>query len=438
MMNNFLEDIKSKILLYDGSKGYMLQKFGLVGGSSPESFNIENIEVVKKIYSMYRDAGSDVIQTNTFTGNEESLEKYNLLDRAHEINHVAAKVAKEVMGDRGYVAASIGPVGRLMEPLGDLSFESAYGLFSRQVTALADGGCDIINFETFTDLAEMRVALLAAKENTRLPVICSISFESGGRTLMGTDPETVVLVLKSLGADMVGTNCSFGPSKMVGITEALSKSNGGYISVKPNAGLPELYGEKSVYKDSREELSGLAETFASHGARLIGGCCGTTPENISHLRPEIDRLNGKIGEFNRVENMDFLKTKISSPTDTLDLSKDAGLMGIIDCKEDHIYGEVLESLSIVDFALDDDYTGGSTVKINIDRVISKTGDELLLGKVINEAQGYIKIPVILETCHPKALEYGLRVYKGRAGVSLIGNLRKETEEVAKRYNALIV
>lgn len=437
-MNKLIEDINNRILLYDGSKGYMLQKFGLKGGYCPESFNIERPDIVRKIYSMYKEAGSDIIQTNSFTGNRENLEKYNLADRAYEINYLAAKSAREVMGKDGYVAASIGPIGRLMEPLGDLSFTKAYELFAEQVKALVEGGVNIINFETFTDLAEMRAALLAAKDNADLPVICSISFEASGKTLMGSDPLTVVLVLKSLGADIVGTNCSFGPSKMVHITEALKKSGAGYISVKPNAGLPELADGKSVYKDSQEELTGLAQIFASHGARIIGGCCGTTPENIAHLRPEIDRLNMMIDDFSTKTNDDILKTSISSGTMTLDLSGKTVDAESIDCKDDAEYKEILNGLSIMDLIMDMDYSEKQVIKINIDRVISQTKDKNLLAKIVDEAQGFIKIPMIFETAFPEALEHTLRIYKGRAGVTLTGDDRIKSREVIKKYNALII
>jgi 5-methyltetrahydrofolate--homocysteine methyltransferase len=227
-VKSFLEEIKNRVLIFDGSKGYLLQRLGMKGGECPELWNVTHAALVKEIYRKYKEAGSDVIQTNTFQGNRNQLEKYSLGDRTYELNFEGTRLAREVMGRDGFVAASIGPVGKLFEPSGDLTFEACYEIFKEQLRGVVDGGADIINFETFTDLAEMRAALLAAKETTDLPVICSLAFESGGRTMMGTDPCTAVTVLKSLGADMVGTNCSFGPQHLLEVVKKMSEAGGDF------------------------------------------------------------------------------------------------------------------------------------------------------------------------------------------------------------------
>lgn len=220
----FLEDIKNNVLIYDGSKGFMLQLAGLPAGDSPESFNDSHPDIVFNLHKAYVDAGCDVIQTNTFTGNRIMLEKHGLGDRTVELNQKGAQIAKKAAEGRAYVAASIGPTGLLFEPFGELTFDLAYDVFKEQVTAVAEGGADIINFETFTDILEMKAALTAAKENTDLPVVCSMAFEQNKRTLMGTDPISCARIMKSVGADLVGANCSFGPAHMIDIITDMAKT----------------------------------------------------------------------------------------------------------------------------------------------------------------------------------------------------------------------
>jgi len=481
---NFLDTIKTNTLIFDGSKGYMLQKFGMKGGECPELWNVEHSDIVKKIYSLYKDAGSDVIQTNTFTGSRVHLEKHGLGHRTYELNYEGTRLAREVMGNDGFVAASIGPTGKLFAPLGDLTFNEAYELFREQVKAVVDSGADIINFETFTDVAEVRVALLAAKDITNLPVICSISFEANGRTLMGTDPETAVLILKSLGADMLGTNCSFGPEFMLDIVKKMYQAGAGYISVKPNAGLPEILDGEPVYKATAERFAGLAADFAKYGARLIGGCCGTTPEFVSAIKKKIDSINLNanlervctdkctdkstekmvsskmissgvrciaVGEAG-IEKIIFEDMKKSMNIGKLSSYEDKELLSCLKSGDVSIVEDVVMDLAGEDY---------DAIHICVDNVIeaiiqsyekadneecgecTKTG-HTLLAQVVNEAQGYLKEPFVIETKYPNALESALRIYKGRAGVILNetldinDNIKREISNIAKKYGALVI
>jgi len=275
-MKKFTDEIRKKVLVYDGSKGTMLQREGLKGGECAELWNITHPDKVRKVYESYKKAGSDVIQTNTFQGNRIALEAHGLADKLYELNYEGVKLAKEVMGNDGYVAASIGPTGKLFEPSGDLTFKQAYEIYKEQVKAVIDGGADIINFETFTDIAEIRAAFLAAKDIDDIPVICSMAFESNGRTLMGTDPYNAAVILSSLGADMVGVNCSLGPEHMLDIVKSMSQA-GIPLSVKPNAGLPKVVDGCTVFDATPDDFASLASEYIKYGARLIGGCCGTFP-----------------------------------------------------------------------------------------------------------------------------------------------------------------
>ena len=434
-MRNFLKEIENKILIYDGSKGYLLQKLGLQGGECGELWNITNRDAVRDVYRLYKEAGSDIIQTNTFPGNRIHLDKYSLGDRTYEINFQGARLAREIAGDDTLVAASIGPVGLLFEPSGELTFDKAYEVFSEQVKAVTDGGVDIINFETFTDVAEMRAALLAAKENSNLPVICSMAYEAGGRTLMGNDPFIAVSVLLSLGADVIGTNCSFGAGHMLEIVKKMYDAGGGYLCVKPNAGLPEVVDGKACYNETAESFAEQTAEFVKYGAGIVGGCCGTTPEYIRAIKDKISKM----------EPVSVQKRKtgiITSGVKHFPVAALAtGSIGKLDALSDK---ELLEHLNkadmifVEDRALDISTEGFDAVFIDID---AAGGDDLLLSGTINVVQSYVKEPLIIKTSNPAALEKALRIYKGIAGVIVdetAGQNRDSLLRLAKKYGSEIV
>lgn len=428
-MKKFLDEIKNRILLYDGSKGYLLQKAGLGTDECSEMWNIRHPEEVKKIYKEYKDAGCDVIQTNTFPGNRVHLGKYSAGDKTYLLNYQGAKLAREVMGD-GFVAASIGPTGLLFEPSGELTFDKAYDIFREQVKAVADGGADIINFETFTDVAELRAALLAAKEVCNLPVICSLSFEKNNRTLMGTDPFTAGMILKAAGADMIGTNCSFGAEKMAEVVEALSDVDGVYLSVKPNAGMPEIIDGRTVYKETAESFAAFGKMFARNRARLIGGCCGTTPEFIRALKRE---LEGEKPSEKAGRNYTVIASAAKYVKVTEEPIKNIGTIDF-DTQEDlkkAVYAGSFEELE--DYALDMAAEGHDAITIKMDSEISRPE---FFAEAVNKIQGYIRVPLIIRSGDPAALEKTLRLYTGIAGVITNGN--NELEAMAKKYGAIVM
>ncbi|MCX7923411.1 MAG: homocysteine S-methyltransferase family protein [Clostridia bacterium] len=434
-MSNFLKDIKDKVLVYDGSKGYLLQNLGMKGGECPEEWNINHTEEVKSVYSSYKEAGADVIQTNTFQGSRIKLEEYDLGDKTYELNYRGTKLAKEVMGVKGYVAASIGPLGILFEPSGELTFETAYQAYKEQVKAVAEGGADVINFETFTDLTEMRAALLAAKETVDIPVICSIAFEANGKTLMGTDPYIAAVVLKSLGADMIGTNCSLGPEHLLDIVRKMSEAGGVYLSVKPNAGLPELVNGQVIYKESAEKFAELTKEFVKYGARLVGGCCGTTPEFIKAIKQNLEGV--EVPEIQKK-----YEQVITSATKLLNIEKSDKLnIGQLNAEnDDDLFNELSNGNVdyVVDKVMELGCEGYDAIYINVDKV---DGDKELLAQVVNTAQGYMREPFIIETKDHEALNIALRLYRGKAGVIVNGYSNEVMQELlitAKKYGSTIV
>jgi len=432
-MRDFMKDIENRILVYDGSKGYMLQKLGLKGGECGDLWNITKPEMVKEIYRLYLEAGADVIQTNTFTANRIQLNKFFLGEKTYEINYNSVKLAREAAGEDKYVAASIGPTGLLFKPSGELSFNEAYEVFREQVKAVVDGGVDIINFETFTDLAEMRVALLAAKDVCNLPIICSLAFENNGRTLMGTDPFIAVAVLKSLGADIVGANCSFGPEHMEGMIKAMMEAGGGYLCAKPNAGLPRLIGDCAVYDETPDHFAKLASKFAGYGARLIGGCFGTTPDFIKALKAEVEKLKpvpvGTAPEGIITSNVRYVNVA----------GIDRSNIGVIDLSRDtELYAELCRNdfTGLEDAALDLASEGYDAVHI-IDS--NEPGDTSLLSEAVDRIQWYVKDPLIIETVSADALDEALRLYRGIAGVVAGSSGNTENiKETARKYGSVVL
>jgi len=430
-MDKFINLIKKRVLVYDGSKGYMLQKAGLRGGECPELWNKEHSSKVMDIHTAYVEAGCDVIQTNTFQGNRLQLEKYSLQDRTYELNYLGARLARDAMGNRGYVAASIGPTGKMFEPFGDLTFQKALDIFREQVKALVDGGVDIINFETFTDLAEMRAAYFAAREVSSLPVICSFSFESTGKTMMGSDPYTAALVMKSLGADMIGTNCSFGPDHMLKIVRKMHDVGDIFLSVKPNAGIPKITNGETEYSQTPQSFSSFIPYFIEYGARLVGGCCGTTPEYISDIK---DKVNQKKLSETASFSGDNIISSSSQCVNVLTIEENS--IAKLDAGTDD---ELLKRLNdkgaeyIAELAMHIQEEGTNAIYVNVDNVEK---EKTFLANVVEELQTYVKCPLIFGTKDPEALESALVIYKGVAGVMADGSA--DIHRTAKKYGSVLL
>ncbi|HHU63020.1 MAG TPA: homocysteine methyltransferase [Clostridiales bacterium] len=280
---DFVDYIYNNILLMDGAMGTMLQNQGAVGGKCLELLNVEHPDMVRSVHRVYRDQGSKVIQTNTFGANRIKLSKSGLDDRVWELNTAGVKIAREVMGNDGWVALSVGPTGELFEPYGSLNWDRAYSAFKEQVTIGAEAGCDVIWIETMSDLEEARTAVIAARESCDLPVVCTMTFEAGGATLMGNTPVACISTLQGVGAHAVGVNCSGGPQQLIEIIKEMRPYSKVPLVMQPNAGLPEVVEGKVVYSLTPEEMAGFIPDILEAGVRIVGGCCGTRPEHIGAM-----------------------------------------------------------------------------------------------------------------------------------------------------------
>ncbi|MCX7880553.1 MAG: bifunctional homocysteine S-methyltransferase/methylenetetrahydrofolate reductase [Ignavibacteria bacterium] len=311
-MRNFKELLSQKVVLFDGGMGTELYRRGVFINRCFEEINISNPELVQQIHLDYKNAGADVIETNTFGANRFKLRKFNLEDKLYEIVNKGADLARKVAKDEILVAGSIGPLGVQIEPLGPIAREEAQDFFTEIIKPLIDGGVDLLIFETFINIDELRQAVIAAKKITDLPIVAQITIDEDGNTLIGTSPETTIEELVSLGADVVGVNCTVGPRVMLSWLETVRPLTDLPISVMPNAGKPKNIDGRNIYLASPEYFAEYAKLFVQSGANVIGGCCGTAPEHIKSMSTAIQALRPKIS-FKSIQKIDIKVEKKVEP-----------------------------------------------------------------------------------------------------------------------------
>ncbi|MDO8426063.1 MAG: homocysteine S-methyltransferase family protein, partial [Deltaproteobacteria bacterium] len=281
-MPDFLSELKYRPLLFDGATGTMLQKLGLKPGGCPDELCLKDPGMVKKVHRAYIEAGSDIVTTNTFGANRVKLKEYSLEGRLREINIAAAKCAREVCGDKAFVAGGIGPTGRFIEPVGDMDFDEAVSVFNEQATALKEGGADIIIIETMMDIKEMKAAIIGAKA-AGLPVVATMTFDETMRTVLGTPPESFAIMAEGLGAECIGANCSLGIEGIYKAILAMSRVTSIPLIAQPNAGIPVLKGKETVFPASPDEMAAFVPKLVDAGVKILGGCCGTAPDHIKKM-----------------------------------------------------------------------------------------------------------------------------------------------------------
>ena len=286
MPNDLLSRLKSAPVLCDGAMGTLLYSKGIFINRCYDELNLSQPELIRSVHQEYLQAGAEIIETNTFGGNSFRLERHGLTEKVREINFAGAKLAKEAAKSfDAWAAGSIGPLGIRIEPLGKTSFEEARNAFREQIAALLEGGIDILLFETFGYVEELHQALLAARElDSHIPVIAQVTVDEDANCLDGSTPELFAPRLEEWGADVIGCNCSVGPVAMLEAMERLRAATSVPISAQPNAGIPRSVEGRNIYLCSPEYMASYARKFVSTGVRLIGGCCGTTPEHIRVMK----------------------------------------------------------------------------------------------------------------------------------------------------------
>lgn len=283
------------VIIADGAMGTMLFEKGLKPGDCPERINLEAPEILEEIARSYFEAGAEIIQTNTFGGSPLKLAMYGLEKEMEKINTRAIDAVRHIVGNKAFVSVSCGPCGKILEPYGDTRADIVFDSFRRQLNAMIAQGVDMICIETMTDLAEATLAIRAAKSvSSSIPVCATMTFDptpKGFRTVMGTTIEQAVQGLTVAGADMIGSNCGNGILNMVRIAEEFVKHSTLPVIIQSNAGLPEIKGGRSIYPETPEFMAEQSKKLIAIGVKIIGGCCGTTPEHINAIRKVVDGSN---------------------------------------------------------------------------------------------------------------------------------------------------
>ena len=436
--------------IFDGAMGTMLQAAGLEEGYCPELFNVEKPNVVKDIHGNYLQHGADIITTNTFGACSLKLEDYGLQDRVAEINTAAVRVAKEAIAmykPEARVAGSMGPTGRFLQPLGNMSFDSIYESYREQADALIEAGVDFIIIETIIDVQEMRAALLASldarqaagKTKNQVQIICQFSFSEDGRTITGTPPEVATTIVEAIGADIIGINCSLGPEQIEPLIKKIASVTNLPISCQPNAGMPQLINKQTVFPLSAENMGPLMIPIADAGASYLGGCCGTTPAHIQSIANAIKNHTPK--KRPHVE----AKTIITSRTKLLELGHGVKPLIIgerINPTGRKILAQELRDGSFIRVkrdALDQVEAGADILDVNMG--VAGMDQSPLMEKAIFDLSMLVETPLSIDTLDPAAMEIALKNYPGRA---LINSVNGEEESIthvmplAKRYGAALL
>ncbi|EDU37142.1 homocysteine methyltransferase [Clostridium sporogenes] len=431
---NIKDYIKENVLIFDGAMGTMLQKLGLKISDLPEELNILEPEKIINIHRKYIEAGAKVITTNTFGANEIKLKQSefsveSIIDKA--INNVKkARRNKEI-----FIALDIGPIGQLLEPMGTLKFEEAYEIFKRQAIQGQKSGADIILIETMTDLYEAKAAILAAKENTNLPVFCTMTFEKNKRTFTGCTPLSMVLTLEGLGVDALGVNCSLGPNELGDIVDEIIKYSSIPIMVQPNAGLPTVKEGKTIYNIKPKEFAAFQKSIAEKGVRIVGGCCGTTDEFIREIVYSLKDV-----EIKKLKENNICGVCSSTKAVLIDGVKIIGER--INPTGKKLFKEALRNNDIdyiLKEAISQVESGADILDVNVG--LPEIDEEETMKKVIKEIQSIIDTPLQIDSNNPKVIEKGLRVYNGKPIVNSVNGEDKVLDNVLpliKKYGAAVV
>ncbi|NLJ58490.1 MAG: dihydropteroate synthase [Tissierellia bacterium] len=430
----FKQYMEENIVIFDGAMGTQLQNKGLNLGDVPEVLNITNGNIIEEIHKEYIDAGANVITTNTFGANELKLQQveYSVEEL---IDSAVLNAKKAAEGRKVYIALGLGPIGQLIEPMGNLTFDEAYNIYKRQIVAGVKSGVNLILIETMTDLYEAKAAVLAAKENSDLPVIVTMTFEKDRRTFTGCLPSSMAITLEGLGVDGLGINCSLGPKEIVPIVEELLKWTNLPILVQANAGLPLVDQGHTRYCVGAEEFAEEYYKLVKSGVNLLGGCCGTSPEYIKKIKEKISGLKKKSRERKSFSSL-------CTPTNTLLIDGVKVVGERINPTGKKLLKEALKNDNmeyILQQGLSQVEAGAHILDVNVG--IREINQKETIVKVIKELQKVTKVPLQIDSSDYEVIEAGLRYYNGKAIVNSINGEEEVMDKIlplVKKYGAAVV
>lgn len=442
----FKEWADNNIIFLDGATGSNLIKAGMPIGVCPEQWCINNRDVLIDLQRAYVDAGTNILYAPTFSGNRIKLKEYKLENQIEFINRELVKMSKEAAGGRALVAADITMTGRQLAPVGDLQFEELVDIYKEQISYTLLEGADLIVVETMMSLSECRAALIAAKEVSDLPVMVTLTFNEDGRTLFGTNPETALIVLQSMGADAVGVNCSTGPDKMIDVVTRMCEYAKIPVIAKPNAGLPKLEDGVTIYDMEAEEFSQEMLGLIEAGATIVGGCCGTTPKHIRKLKEKVikagaENLIAKAKGAMQHRQMRVLTTERNFTP--IDLDGRFLVVGerINPTGKKALQAQLREgNLDMVsEMAQSQVEMGADILDINVGMNGIDEGQMML--NVVNEVISVTDVPLCIDSSYPQIIEAALRIYPGRALINSISYEPvkiKKLLPIAKKYGAMFI
>lgn len=426
----FNELLKNEYIILDGGMGTMLQKSGLKTGSIPEVLNIEQPEIVIDIHRQYAESGAQIISANTFGANG-----YKLKDCGYSVKEIISagiQNARKAIGKDKLVALDIGPIGQLLEPAGALSFQEAYDYFKEEIIAGSDA--DVIFFETMTDLLELKAGVLAAKENSNKPIVASMTFEENMRTFSGVSVASAALTLQGLGVDAIGVNCSLGPKELAPVVKEFVKWSEIPVFVKPNAGLPDP--NSNTYNVTAQDFAKTMAEIIDYGTvKLVGGCCGTTPEYIAELVKVVENKKYTKSPVN-------VDTAICSGTTVVEISQPRVIGERINPTGKKLFKQALINNDIdyiLNQAISQVSAGADILDVNVG--LPEIDEKEMMVKVINALQSVVDVPLQIDSTKPDVLEAALRIYNGRPIVNSVNGEEKSLDTVlplVKKYGASVI
>ena len=432
MANKEVEKILSKSpLILDGAMGTMLQRSGLKPGEHPETLCMTHEDIIEGIHKKYVEAGSDVIYTNTFGANRKKLASsgYSTTEIIHKATALAKRAAQ---GTNAKVALSIGSIGELLKPVGTLPFEEAYDIYKEMVIAGAEAGADLVVFETMADLYEVKAGVLAAKENTELPIFVSMTYEKTGRTFLGCCIESMACTLEGLGVDAIGINCSLGPAEIFPLAERLVQSTTLPVFVKANAGLPDpVSGEYNV---SAEAFGIQMKEYANIGIGIMGGCCGTAPDYIQAIIQNVKNISPKKetqvisavctpARFVEINGVRVIGENIN-PTGKKDIQE-----ALLANNMNHIISKAVAQVE----------AGAEILDINVG--MPKIDEVQVMKQVVEAVQSMTDAPIQIDSSNPAAIEAALRICNGKAIVNSVHGTQESMDAIlpiVKKYGAAVI
>lgn len=434
-----------EILYFDGGMGTLLQEKGLAPGELPETWNLEHPEVIREIHRRYIEAGSDIVLTNTFGANalkfhDERCSLKEIVESA--IDHVKAAIREAGDDRRIYTALDVGPTGKLLKPMGDLDFETAYEAF-REVMVIAEkAGADLIHIETMSDTYELKAAVLAAKENTSLPVFATAIFDERRKLLTGADVPSVVALLEGLRVDALGINCGMGPEQMLPVLEEMLRYSSLPVIVKPNAGLPQQRDGRTCYDVVPEEFAHLMKQIAEMGAYVIGGCCGTTPEHIRAMKDACQGLRPlpvTEKEYTVVSSYGksvFLGNRSEERYGSKIIGERINPTGKKRFKQalkEHDMDYILRE------AITQQDNGAHILDVNVG--LPDIDEPALMEEAVQEIQSVVNLPLQIDTVDIQAMERALRIYNGKAMVNSVSGKQESMDSVfplIRKYGGVVI